>query len=505
MKKLSLITLAISFAMITSAQNVGIGTTLPEYSLHVKNLTGESSLGVNAAGTASQSLLNLSIDNRIDGNALFFVKYRPGVAGTTSGIPKSNLSALGADFGAGPLLISTNQASHMHFATNATERMRITSDGHVHINNTNTSLGWLHVENNDNSYYGMYSENLATTGSTYSIGARIRGPVGAGIDGVSYTGVGTSTFPTGSYGVMGRSGSTGTAVGAFSLGGGTALRAEITTGTGTAIYSLGKLQFTGISEAPNRVLTSDASGYATWQDLPGSATIWTVNGTHLSNNNTGNVGINIGMSTPTYGKFIVDRNNDFNGALINYTGVVVGLNSSSINGSGVYGISYAPRTGALVYAGVSGYNPSPGTDRFGVIGQSEGTTAGSVYSAGVGGYGDYGVLGLSQSNTGAGIIAQHAAGKTALELNNGFIKVSGTNKTAFIVTANTGTNINLNQVRFSYTGMLSTDILIVTHNYSTNYIGGVGTWWDGTQWTVFREDQAAMPNGEKFNVLVIKQ
>ncbi len=97
----------------------------------------------------------------------------------------------------------------------------------------------------------------------------------------------------------------------------------------------------------------------------------------------------------------------------------------------------------------------------------------------------------------------------ALEINNGFIKVSGTNKSAFTITAVTGFGGNTagNITTLSYTGMASTDILIITHNWQSNYIGAVGTYWSGSTWAIFREDGplATMHNGEKFNVMVIKK
>jgi hypothetical protein len=49
--------------------------------------------------------------------------------------------------------------------------------------------------------------------------------------------------------------------------------------------------------AAGRVLTSDASGNASWQPLPPSATVWAVSGNDIYNTNTGNVGI--GTTTPT--------------------------------------------------------------------------------------------------------------------------------------------------------------------------------------------------------------
>jgi hypothetical protein len=49
--------------------------------------------------------------------------------------------------------------------------------------------------------------------------------------------------------------------------------------------------------AAGRVLTSDASGNASWQALPPSATVWAVSGTNIYNTNRGNVGI--GTTSPT--------------------------------------------------------------------------------------------------------------------------------------------------------------------------------------------------------------
>jgi hypothetical protein len=47
----------------------------------------------------------------------------------------------------------------------------------------------------------------------------------------------------------------------------------------------------------NKVLTSNANGFATWQNLPSSANTWNVSGSNILNNNSGYVGI--GTITPT--------------------------------------------------------------------------------------------------------------------------------------------------------------------------------------------------------------
>lgn len=439
---------------ISLAQSVGIGTTAPEYTLHVKSPSGEASVGVNASAPSLAALLNLSIDNRSDGNSLLFLKYRPGVAGTIAGIPKSNLSFVGADFGAGALFIGTNQNSPIHFATNSLERMRITENGNIGIN-TGTALARLTINNpiiGTDAFQITHPSGRVTkvdgTGQLYQ-------------EGNLWV---HSQFGTLRFGYPERGWYWGT------INGGQDLQLWSHSTVDLPASRINRMYYDGI---------------------------------------TGNIGINTGNAPAIYGKLIVDRNNDLNGALTGYFGSITGLSSSVSDGSGVYGISYAPRTGAQSFAGVSGVNNSGGTDRFGVIGTSTGITSGSIYSAGVGGYGDYGVLGYSASATGAGIIAQHSAGKNALEINNGFIKVSGTNKTAFTITTVTGVGGNTagNLTTLSYTGMAFTDILIVTHNWQANYIGAIGTYWTGTAWAIFREDGpfTTMPNGEKFNIMVIKQ
>jgi len=277
------------------------------------------------------------------------------------------------------------------------------------------------------------------------------------------------------------------------------------------LYVNGQLRITDGTQANGRVLTTDATGLASWQTLPGGATSWAVSGNDIYNTNTGNVGI--GVNAVSHAKTIIRRfDNVVLGFIPPVSGALYAENGSSNSGSGVYAITEAPRSGNLGYAGLTVFNNSTLTDRFGVIGQSNGASLGGTISAGVGGYGDYGVLGYSASNSGAGIIAQHGSGKTALEVNNGFLKVSGTtgNKTAFTITA-TASNSFGHILNLSYANQAPSDILIVTHNYNPpgapvgyhNF--NVGVYWDGINWTIYNENTGIPILDKSFNVLVIKQ
>jgi len=59
-----------------------------------------------------------------------------------------------------------------------------------------------------------------------------------------------------------------------------------------AIFESG-ISIKNFSEANNRVLTSDANGYASWRDLSSLPGAWKINGNNIFNSNTGNVGIGI--------------------------------------------------------------------------------------------------------------------------------------------------------------------------------------------------------------------
>lgn len=213
--------------------------------------------------------------------------------------------------------------------------------------------------------------------------------------------------------------------------------------------------------------------------------------------------------------------------------------STDNNGKGVYGSS--GNIGVYGLVGNSGPNPTASTG-IGVFG----TTDVAIGVAGTSSAGDgvqglstlsngYGVHGISSTGTSAsGVYGESATGigvkagysgnstsGTSLYIDNGFIKVGGNSKTAYVHTAGAANIIaNSPWVTFlNYPGMLQTDIVLVTHqlvtaslkkNLGGNVFDGIGygVQWNGAlnRWEIFLEDQATnIPNGERFNILVIRQ
>jgi hypothetical protein len=124
---------------------------------------------------------------------------------------------------------------------------------------------------------------------------------------------------------------------------------------------------------------------------------------------------------------------------------------------------------------------------------------------GISGGGGIGVQGEAGTG-GAGVLAKSDQG-TAL-LVEGSIGVRGSRPAAFVHTANAG-NISFQSTTIDnpLTNGDSKAILIVTLRFdSVNVNAPIGVWYnsDAGRWMIYRTDGTAMPNGAKFNVLVIK-
>lgn len=278
---------------------------------------------------------------------------------------------------------------------------------------------------------------------------------------------------TGGFGVFGSNHNAGGAGGYFLDNSGTI--------NSRALKTEGKLQFNGIGEAYGKVLTSDATGNATWQNLPSGSNVWGVNGTNIYNTNTGSVGIGTSVLTGNAKLHILDNEEAY-----------VKIESEAANQ--LAGILYKNPE----HEWIMGQNTGNFSDgRFNLQHKITNVPGSSTDLLTVSPTGNLGI-----GNFTSGLPTER------LEIREGYLKVSGASKTAFIITAGgAGTTIFGNLVRFSYPGMSSTDILIVNHQYVGNYIGAIGNWYDtvNSKWTIFREDQLAMPANEKFTILVIKQ
>jgi len=164
---------------------------------------------------------------------------------------------------------------------------------------------------------GTGGSGIGVYGSQAGSGWGVYGntPSGIGVYGNTTSGIGLSGNSTSGAGVVGQSNtgvagiftitnaaSTADALQANTTGTGWAATITSSNATPRALRTTGGLRFTGIGEANNFILKSDATGNATWVDpavlIPG-AFLWTRVGTNLWNTNLGdNVGV--GTNAPAY-------------------------------------------------------------------------------------------------------------------------------------------------------------------------------------------------------------
>ena len=112
---------------ITSGGNVGIGTTSPGHILDLYNSNGTDCLRLNVntgvGGSNKQNAIRFSVDGTVKGHVGLAVDAGKLISGSSAN-----------DF-----CVKTNDANNIIFATNSSERLRITSDGKVGIGTTGPS------------------------------------------------------------------------------------------------------------------------------------------------------------------------------------------------------------------------------------------------------------------------------------------------------------------------------------------------------------------------------
>lgn len=176
-------------------------------------------------------------------------------------------------------------------------------------------------------------------------------------------------------------------------------------------------------------------------------------------------------------------------------------------------------------AGVRGINNGTGGTGIGVIGYQAGSGWG-VYGETPSGFGVYGlttnnsaasvgVRGETFSTNGIAVEAKYSGTGvgTALEVDNGAIRVAGANKAAFVHTATPANKLSANGTDVD-NPMCNGDanaLLFVTQKLNPSSIvynnSPIGVYYNTvrSKWEIFNENGAAIPNNAQFNVLVIKQ
>jgi hypothetical protein len=251
----------ISIALIASihflqAQNVGVGTNSPASDLHVMS-NSYPQVRIETTSAFGSSLLNLKTPLSINDN-FRIIKNGGSASGTQSGISLSNLTQLINGTDAGGLMFGNVSNNPIYFLTSNIERMRILGNGNIGINVTTPSYP-LHVYGEGSQT--IYAENRSLTQGNGVIGLSL-GPDGGGIAGAAGTvGEIISGYEPGQFALIGTTGAA-TGVGSFTLSG-TAVRAKSV--SGLALNTTGNIRMTSIGEGAGKVLTSDASGNATWQ------------------------------------------------------------------------------------------------------------------------------------------------------------------------------------------------------------------------------------------------
>jgi hypothetical protein len=240
---------------------------------------------------------------------------------------------------------------------------------------TGTGFGGLFQVNNAASTADGLRATTNGTGASWAIRGISTGTNGAGLF-QQTNATNTSNNLQSNQAGLGRAGlfnatnaaSTANAVDINIAGTGFALRAASSNAAPKALLTAGGLQLTGIGEAANRVLISDAAGNATWQAagasgaITGSGTLnflpkWTPSGTVLGNSmffDDGN-SVAMGTTTPSH-RFTVSHAGS------------TGIGVTSTSGFSVVDINAASGDAALRFgkAGVNQWNlrNDPATDNF---------------------------------------------------------------------------------------------------------------------------------------------
>ena len=511
MKHLSITVFLVAVAWAVVGQNVGIGITTPQTALHIQS-TGTAIVRTETTALGQEAGVELKTNGGVL-DVLELRKWPNSTAGNFAGVPLAGLSTITVgEHASGGLVMGTKNSQRVQFITSNAVRMQIDPVGRVGIGTQNSGV-YLMATSSD-TYNGIYAFSARPPAGSITTAITGNVPIlagtGVGVLGQVNTPSGSSSsILEGSYGVVGTSITQGYGVGAFAVNNANGILAQIISGSGKALTTVGPVQLRNIGESAGRVLTSDALGNATWQNAAE-----THNHLGQSWSGTQDLGLSITTNSPNAvptTTLQIENASTLAGAKIAIRGAVY----SSI-GSAIYGTNFIPG-GGEIGAFFSGTAITGNTNSgIGVFGSSRTGTSVFGYKGSSGG----GRAGLfANANTSNTLPVLHVANDGTnnitplLELENGFIKVSGTNRTAFKHTT-TAANISANFSRLNYAGASANDIVIVTHNYSPNFTYfnyNHGVFWTGAEWAIYIEKNSVadpsipMPTNITFNVIVIKQ
>jgi hypothetical protein len=158
-----------TYAIITTAGNVGIGTTSPAQMLHVTgNGLFNGNLDVGQGVSTQDSAINVGAGRTGNGYAYIdligdttYTDYALRIIRNNSG---ANALSQIIHRGTGDFSLSTNEAANLTFGTSASERMRITNAGNVGIGTTSPGTKLVIVGGDDAAGVGVLE--IQTTGGT---------------------------------------------------------------------------------------------------------------------------------------------------------------------------------------------------------------------------------------------------------------------------------------------------------------------------------------------------
>lgn len=377
-----------------------------------------------------------------------------------------------------------------------------------------SATGALQVTNSG-AGEGIIGIHSAATGT----GAGVKGETNStDANAVAVLGTVSSTTPGGfSAAVKGvNNGTGGLGVGVSGSQAGSGWGVYGTAPSGIGVY--------GLSTSGFGVYGQSTSGVSVYGIQPSNGTS---NAGFFQNTNAANSSNALEVSTNGTGNAIHGTSTITTGSAIGILGEAASTGNGIGATGGVTGVQgkVTPTSPGGYSAGVRGINSGTGGTGIGVIGFQAGSGWG-VYGETPSGFGVYGlttnttavnsgVRGETFSPNGIGVEAKYSGSNlgVALEVDNGAIRVAGTNKACFIHTATAANKLSANGTDIT-NPMCDGDancLLVVTQKLNPTGIvynnSPIGVYYNTVRnkWEIFNENNAAIPNNAQFIVLVIKQ